>query len=475
MRTLLKYLKYIWLLLFIAAAVCFIFLSKYDIPRWVKFEDKTIESATGRKLNIINQKATLFDKHGNAVWNSDEEQYVQDAIMTDIDRNGDEELIILLWKNGRYGIHKPFWIKEDEEGFSQHIFIYDICDDNTVKAKWFASDLGREVRRFKLISEESGVILEEDIHGENTLWFWSGWGIESIDNEVRLVAFGDNIIHEEIYKYADIYENGSYDFLYEPFKKEIEAADIASVQAETILVDKGSAVGGYPSFGSPISVGKAIVDTGFDIAVCGNNHALDRGIYGIDVTTDFYEENGIKCVGIQGSKDKDYRPYEIISRNGIRFALFSYTYGTNGIELPENSPYAVHYLPASDESSEKSFIDEIKSADEETDFKIVYVHWGDEYKNHITKEQMRITELLSEAGADVVIGTHPHVVQKTEMKKRPDGGQMLVYYSLGNFRANQSFDEKTKKGAEAVFTVEHTFDGIKLKEWAIKELNAVWK
>nr|MCR4996104.1 CapA family protein [Butyrivibrio sp.] len=307
--------------------------------------------------------------------------------------------------------------------------------------------------------------------------------------------FGDNLIHEPIYEYARNEENGSFDFLYEPFLDEIRSADIAALNAETVLVDSDESVGGYPSFGSPIEVGEAIKNAGFDVASCANNHALDRGIQGIDTTVNFYKDAGIACVGIQDSKDPEYRPYELISRNGIRIALFSYTYGTNAGDISEDYPNVVHYLPKATMSvdeweakekddgedggtinnREKQLISDIQSTRKEADFIIVFVHWGEEYKQEVTSEQKRIVELFAEGGADVVIGTHPHVVQKMEMLSRPDGGKMLVYYSLGNFRADQAQNEETKRGAEAAFTIAHTYDGVALIDYETKEINAYWK
>ena len=213
------------------------------------------------------------------------------------------------------------------------------------------------------------------------------------------------------------------------------------------------------------------------MAACANNHALDRGIYGIDVTSSFYRGCNIACLGIQSSGDKNYRPFDIITGKGIRFALFSYTYGTNAGDISERYPAAVHYLPRTD-SERSAFVEEIKSARAEADFVVVFVHWGDEYSTAITDEQRSVTELLSEGGADVVIGSHPHVVQDMQMFTRADGGQMLVYYSLGNFRADQKDIKNgadTGRGGRAVFTVEHSFDGARLKSWELGIVDSYWK
>ncbi len=461
-----------WLLLLLAAAICiiiFIYLPPSGVP-WIT---KDFSTDSGISCCLKNRKVTLRNSDGSIFWNSNYTLHVQDAFITDIDKNGDDELILLVWKRGKYGNHRPFWVLTDDPDYSQHIFIYDISNSYMVSQKWFASDIGCIVNRMKLMEQDPSILLLEESTGSNSLWHWSSFGLKSMDNEVKFIAFGDNIIHKRIYEYAYAKEGGSFDFLYDAFRDEIENADISALQAETVLVDKESAVSGYPSFGSPIAVGEAIKNAGFDIAVCANNHSLDRGIYGIDTITRFYEQNGIICTGIQNSADTEYVPYETISRNGIKFALFNYTYGTNGNDARQKYPYAVHYLPESD-NDKRSFVEEIKNARSETDFIIVFVHWGDEYSTEISKAQKEYAGLLAEAGADVIIGTHPHVVQDTELIDRPDGGQMLVYYSLGNFRADQKQDTATQIGAEAVFFVEHTYDGVALKSWDIKSVDAGW-
>ncbi len=471
-----------WLLLIIVAAISIILninivkaakSDETDPPSWISWQEKKIKSDSGVSFVLSKKRLVMKDGSNHDMWESSKDYLVQDVLVSDIDRNGDEEVILLLWKIGRYGRKKPFWITSDEEEYSQHIFIYDIKDKD-LQEKWCASDIGRLVTRIKLMKKDNAILLQEDTDGNCTLWVWESFGLKNIDNQVKFIAFGDNIIHKNIYEYADAKEGGTYNFLYEPFKKEIESADIAAIAAETILVDKKKAVSDYPSFGSPIAVGKAIKDAGFDIAVCGNNHALDKGIYGIDVTTDFYNENGIICLGIQNSKDKEYRPYEIISKNGIRFALFSYTYGTNDIDVSLKYPYAVHYLPGT-ENEKKKVMEDIKKAKKEADFVVVFVHWGDEYKKKISDKQKKMAQLFSDANADVVIGTHPHVVQDTEMINRQNGESTLVYYSLGNFRADQGRSADTRIGAEAIFFVEHTYDGIKLRSHEIKEVSSYWR
>ncbi len=479
-------------------------------PKWVHYAKKS-EQAGELVLEVEGGKAVLQepsdegDNEGDKrsdIWTSPLEYRVQDGFLTDLDRDGVAEMILLVWKRGRFGKHRPFWITSDERCYSQHIFIYDVADEalegidgnesghdsvisGVVSQKWFASDIGVDVRRMKLLNEGSAtseaVLLTEDIDGNCALWHWESFGLKTMDNEVTFLAFGDNLILKSIYEYAYAHEGGNFDYLYEPFKEEIMAADFAAFNAETVLVDKESAVSGYPQFGSPLEVGRAIVAAGFDVASCANNHALDKGIYGIDVTSSFYKDNGITCVGIQGSSERQYRPYEVVTRNGIRIALLSYTYGTNGIDVSDKYPYAVHYLPdgisEQDFFSEDRLADDIKTARNAADFVVVFAHWGDEYETEVSDNQRHLADIMAQAGADVIIGSHPHVVQETEVIDRGDGGKTLVYYSLGNFVADQGKVKRSSDGqavetggAKALFTIEHCYDGVRVKSWDIREI-----
>lgn len=463
-----------WLpLIFIAvAAICCLlgYLSFLPHPKgeWVSKELVISEKLTGK---LSGKRFVVYDCDGRKMWESEKGFWVQDGFCTDVDGDGGMDLILLLWKIGKYGYARPFWVTEDEKTYSQHVFLYSVSEDGEVHSKWGASEIGSEIKRMKLLEKNDRIILTENVEGTNSLWHWDSFGLKSLENGVEFVCFGDNIIHKEIYEYAFEKEDGSFDFLYEPFLKDIQSADIAIFQQESMLVDDKSAVSGYPKFGSPIEVGEAIAEAGFDIATCAGNHALDRGIYGIDVTTDFYAERGMICLGVQNSREDEKKPYRLISKKGITFAMFDFTYGTGDVDVSDKYPYAVHYLPRN-EDEEQILLKEMSDAKGESDFIIVFVHWGNEYETEVSSDQMRMAELFSKGGADIIVGTHPHVLQKVEAIDRPDGLSTLVFYSLGNFRAYQGQMEETRIGGEATFTVEHTYDGVKLKTYDLKEIDA---
>ena len=171
------------------------------------------------------------------------------------------------------------------------------------------------------------------------------------------------------------------------------------------------------------------MDVGFDVICHGTNHALDKGKKGLVSCLDFWQNNypDIAVLGINGSEEAAEDIY-IYEQDGMRLAILNYTYGTNGIPLPQDMPYAVDLL------EKESVIADIQMAEEMADFTIVCPHWGTEYRLEPSAEQQRWTEIFLENGVDLVLGTHPHVIEPVQLVRDEEAGQeMLVYYSLGNF------------------------------------------
>ena len=465
----------LWLLLLLtAAAFCAVYFFVFlKVPMGVAWQQKEQE-IYGGTLELKGKKMVLRDGGKEPKWQTKKSWLVQDFLVSDLDGDEDRELILLVWKRGRFGPEMPFWVKADENSYSQHIFIYDITEDLQVKEKWLASEIGPQVKRFKLMEKNPAIILTEENSGRCSLWRWESWGLKNMDNSVSLVAFGDNIIHDRILDYGLRTKAGDFSFLYEPFLEDIKGADIAALNAETPLVDKASAYGGYPSFGSPIEVGEAIADAGFDVVACANNHCLDRGIYGIDVTESFYRKKGLTWLGIRSPYDSMAEEEKTVSKNGMTFALFNYTYGTNELDGNDKFPGIVDYLPR-DEEGEKELTNTLKKAKNTADIVIVFVHWGEEYSTDVSPQQEHFAGIFAQAGVDVVIGSHPHVLQQQRVLKRPDGGETIVYYSLGNFRADQGKEASTEVGGEARIVFEHCYDGVRISSHDLKKINSYWK
>lgn len=253
-------------------------------------------------------------------------------------------------------------------------------------------------------------------------------------NQVTLRMVGDDLLHESVME-ACLQSDGSYNFnqLFSHIKDDIKSADIAIINQETVLGGTEMGLSGYPTFNSPQEVGDALVETGFDVIQHANNHALDKGYAGLKTTMDFWKEKypEITVVGVnESAKERDaIRVKEV---NGIKIAFLSYTTSTNGIAIPEDKPWLVDML------IKDQVVSDITKAKSIADFVVVLPHWGVEYTTTETQYQKDITQYMVNAGADLIIGTHPHVIEPVEWIDKPDGGSALVYYSLGNFVSNQS-------------------------------------
>ncbi|MDE5679095.1 MAG: CapA family protein, partial [Lachnospiraceae bacterium] len=434
------------------------------LPRWISWQSGSFyDSSESYEIVLQNNTVEIFYS-GEAVWNSPKGVKVQAAMSCDIDNDGMDELLLLCWKIGRYGSHKPFWVEHDEKKWSQHIFVYEY-ENGKIKAKWMSSDIGQDVAKMEESGREAPFnrLLLTAPDGKISRFRWDFWGFTKEDTEVSFVVFGDNLIHEPIYRYG-LRQEGAFDFLFENMEAVIAESDVAAINQETPLVEKPEQYGDYPRFGTPVQVGQAIVDAGFDVVTCATNHVLDRGGECVSFTKEFFTSHGILCLGINAADEADGSPYAIIVRNGIRFAFFNYTYGTNGIRVPEENPNMVHLL-----DDEEQIMREIEKAKEEADFLIVFVHWGTEYAEKPDEFQLKWTQVFLDSKVDVVVGTHPHVLQPCEMLQDDTGHEMLVYYSIGNYISAQN-EESCVKGGMAGFTVSLTAEGFRVTEYSLQPL-----
>lgn len=247
--------------------------------------------------------------------------------------------------------------------------------------------------------------------------------------EVTLIMVGDMLMHTPINE-TGVMEDGSIDFshLFTNTRDMIEEADIAIVNQEVILGGEELGISGYPAFNTYYELGDDLVDVGFDVVLHATNHALDKGKKGILNCLSYWEEKHpeIAVLGIQDSQEEQNEIY-VREANGIRIAILNYTYGTNGIPLPEDMPYAVNLM------DKEKMAEDIAKAKEVSDFVVVCPHWGTEYVLETTDYQENYATFLLEQGVDLVLGTHPHVIEPVEILQDEEGNEMLVYYSLGNY------------------------------------------
>lgn len=270
------------------------------------------------------------------------------------------------------------------------------------------------------------------------------------NTKVTLVAVGDNLIHNTLIT-AGEQDDGSlnYTSLYANIKPDIESADIAVIDQETVLGGDEFEYTGYPVFNSPWEIGEAAIDAGFDIFNCATNHTLDKGWAGVENELEFFKEHkDVVALGINDSEESsdNIAYYE---KNGITFALFNFTYGTNGIPLPSDKPWCIDLLENKDKIKQQ-----LAQARKNADCVIVFPHWGTEYSFDASEYQKEYTQLFYDAGVDIVIGCHTHVIEPVEwITKEGSDRKMLVYYSLGNFISHQT-DLYSLLGGMAQVTIE---------------------
>lgn len=277
---------------------------------------------------------------------------------------------------------------------------------------------------------------------------------------VRIMAVGDDLIHKQLYEAARLPEGGyCFDGMFDGVRDVIAQADVRVINQETILVADEAQVSSFPAFGTPVAVGQAVVDAGFNVVTHASNHALDKGLDGIADTLAFWElhEDRVCMLGLHPSA-ADQERVRSIEVDGVKIALVNCTEKLNFRRLPRGARYCVDVMKG---FSRRALAARIGRAREEADFVVVFPHWGCEYLYEPIDSQRRWASFFAEAGADLIIGTHPHVVQPVERIERADGGRTLCYYSLGNFISCQ-VGAGTMLGALADVTLERAGGGVRI-------------
>ena len=281
------------------------------------------------------------------------------------------------------------------------------------------------------------------------------------NNVVTIVAVGDNLIHNSVLKSGRI-NDSTYNFnrLFEVMKNDFQEADIAIINQETILGGSFRPYDGYPNFNSPFELGDAIIEAGFDVVLHASNHTLDIGVQGVRNCIEYWKKHReITCLGINENQD-ERETVKIIEKNGIKFALLNYTYGLNGHIVPKDKSYLVNLIDTA------LIINDLRKAEQLADFTIVFPHWGEEYVYNPNKNQRQLAKLMTENGADLIIGTHSHVLQSIEWIECDNGNKALCYYSLGNYTSGQLAAPRVL-GGMAKITVAYDNDSVYIENAGI--------
>lgn len=252
--------------------------------------------------------------------------------------------------------------------------------------------------------------------------------------EARLAVVGDIMVHD--YQYNEAYDpaTGEYDFMhnFQDVKKYFEGYDLVIGNLELTFGGPDRPYASFPCFNTPDSFLDALDDAGFDLLTTANNHSMDTGRQGVIRTLDMLDAYGIDHIGTYRSQaERDTLYFREI--NGIRFAFLSYTYGTNGIPVPED--YLVNRI------DREQMLADIRAAQEAADLVVVLPHMGNEYESYTREIFVDWADAMFEAGADIIFASHPHVLQRMEYRRIDHGEGAhdgFIIYSLGNFISSQT-------------------------------------
>ena len=272
--------------------------------------------------------------------------------------------------------------------------------------------------------------------------------------KASLITAGDNLIHSSLYKDANKNANyNGYDFkpMYELIKPIVSNYDIAYYNQETILGGTELGLSDYPTFNSPQEVGDAMIDAGFNLVSLATNHTIDSGEKAVLASREYWnKQSNVLAVGSYSSEE-ERNEVQIREVNNITYTMLNYTYGTNGIRIPSGKEYLVNVWPTdldiNDPENDNEYQayketvkEDIERVRDKVDLLIVAMHWGVEYTHEPTEYEKDMAEYLSSLGVDLIIGTHPHVIQPVTWID-----DTLVIYSLGNFISAQYQDQNYNK------------------------------
>ncbi|MBE9187786.1 CapA family protein [Microcoleus sp. LEGE 07076] len=257
--------------------------------------------------------------------------------------------------------------------------------------------------------------------------------------EAKLIAVGDIMMHstQTISGYDAKKQTYNFDSFFAPVKSILSQGDWVTGNLETPLAGKDAGgYTGYPLFNAPAQLLDAAKKAGFNILTTANNHALDRGETGVIRTIANLGDRQIASTGTAASKAQGEITL-IITKNNISLAMLAYTYSTNGIPIPKGKDYLVSLI------DEKKIVKDIAKARKQgADIIAISLHFGNEYERQPNTQQKQLVENLLKAGADIILGSHPHVVQPYKIFKFPRKNgktrKAVAIYSMGNFISGQT-------------------------------------
>ena len=420
-----------------------------------------IEKATGENLSsyVSRRIWTPINAEEDALWSLDHKDGMEKAYCCfnsnarDFARIGQLILDNGRWK-GQHIISEQYVIdattpdnnliyKEHNEINRHYGYQFWTLEKNGMNIPYMRGILGQYIF---VIPEKNAVVVRlgrsredrytKDQHYPADIDIWLDAAFDILDEtpkRARLVFGGDLMQHTPQVYAAHDKNSGTYDYneSFEFVKPIFEQADLSFINLETTLTASKNYTG-YPLFRSPKEIAGALYDIGIDVAVMANNHVFDGGKSGVFTTIAFLDSAGIKHTGVfTDSNDYIKRHPLILKVNGLNIALLNYTYGTNGLPTPEG--LSINRIDSFSIARDIALIDRSK-----VDAIIVFFHWGYEYSRQPNKEQRALAELCHLYGAEIVIGSHPHVIQPISFQMDDNGTtKKITVYSLGNLVSNQ--------------------------------------
>lgn len=269
--------------------------------------------------------------------------------------------------------------------------------------------------------------------------------------ELSLIAVGDNLIHGSVYKDANKHANyNGYDFkpMITNIKEIVSNYDIGYYNQETILGGTELGLKDFPTFNSPYEAGDAMIDAGFNLVSLATNHTMDSGKKAVENSCKYWSSKENVLTAGSYCSEEERNEIKIKEKNNITYTMLNYTYGTNGMKVPND--YLVNVWPTDIDNInnpekdtkyqeyKKQVKQDIEKVRDKVDVLIVAMHWGVEYTHNPTEYEKDMASYLASLGVDLIIGTHPHVIQPVTWIDNT-----LVIYSLGNFLSAQYQNQST--------------------------------
>lgn len=254
------------------------------------------------------------------------------------------------------------------------------------------------------------------------------------EQHLVITAAGDCLMHNTQIWAGQEGSGFNFDHFFQDIKPYLAEGQITSTCFEAPMAGAEAGYAGYPLFNSPDAMADTFKNAGFDIIVTAHNHILDRGVNGALRTMEVLRSRGIEALGTYSTAEDSHKPV-IKEVNGIKVGYLGYTYSTNGIPVPKNYSFLVNFIEPD------KIVADIQKLRPEVDIVVLVLHWGVEYTPAPTAEQKKMARMFLESGADVILGSHPHVIQTMEVLNINNQPKFVIY-GMGNFISHQNGPER---------------------------------